>query len=74
MDNISKFCNHHVRHSIKSFDNIFTATIIYFIALIYLMYFVLISVQKINNIYLRNKFNIWSVHGIMNTSGLLQSK
>ena len=23
--------------------------------------------------YLRNEFNFWSVHGIMNTSGLLQS-
>ena len=25
-------------------------------------------------IYLRNKFNLWNVHGIMNTSGDLQSK
>ena len=24
--------------------------------------------------YLRNKFNFWSVHGIMNPSGLVQSK
>ena len=24
--------------------------------------------------YLRNEFNFWNVHGIMNTSGLLQSK
>ena len=24
-------------------------------------------------IYLRNKFKFWNVHGIMNTSGLLQS-
>ena len=24
--------------------------------------------------HLRNKFNFWSVHGIMNTSGLVQSK
>ena len=23
---------------------------------------------------LRNEFNFWNVHGIMNTSGLLQSK
>ena len=45
-----------------------------FIALIYLMYFVIISIQKINNIYFRNKFNFWSFHGIMNTSGLSQSK
>ena len=26
------------------------------------------------NVYLRNEFNFWSVHGIMNTSGLLQSE
>ena len=26
------------------------------------------------SVYLRNKFDFWSVHGIMNTSGLLQSK
>ena len=26
------------------------------------------------DIHLRNKFNFWNVHGIMNTSGLLQSK
>ena len=26
------------------------------------------------NIYLRNEFNFWNVHGIMNTSGLVQSK
>ena len=26
------------------------------------------------NSHLRNEFNFWSVHGIMNTSGLLQSK
>ena len=25
-------------------------------------------------VYLRNKFNFWSVHGIMNTSGRLQNK
>ena len=25
-------------------------------------------------VYLRNKFNFWNVHGIMNTSSLLQSK
>ena len=24
--------------------------------------------------YLRNEFNFWNVHGIMNTSGLVQSK
>ena len=24
--------------------------------------------------YLRNEFNFWKVHGIMNTSGLVQSK
>ena len=24
--------------------------------------------------YLSNEFNFWNVHGIMNTSGLLQSK
>ena len=24
--------------------------------------------------YLRNEFDFWNVHGIMNTSGLLQSK
>ena len=24
--------------------------------------------------HLRNEFNFWNVHGIMNTSGLLQSK
>ena len=27
-----------------------------------------------SNIHLRNKFDFWNVHGIMNTSGLLQSK
>ena len=25
-------------------------------------------------VYLRNEFNFWNVHGIMNTSGLVQSK
>ena len=25
-------------------------------------------------VHLRNKFNFWNVHGIMNTSGLLQSR
>ena len=25
-------------------------------------------------VYLRNEFNFWNVHGIMNTSGLLKSK
>ena len=25
-------------------------------------------------VHLRNKFNFWKIHGIMNTSGLLQSK
>ena len=25
-------------------------------------------------VYLRNKFDLWNVHGIMTTSGLLQSK
>ena len=26
------------------------------------------------SVHLRNEFNFWNVHGIMNTSGLLQSK
>ena len=26
------------------------------------------------NVHLRNEFNFWKVHGIMNTSGLVQSK
>ena len=26
------------------------------------------------NVYLRNEFDFWKVHGIMNTSGVLQSK
>ena len=28
----------------------------------------------LNVIYLRNEFNFWNVHGIMNTLGLVQSK
>ena len=32
--------------------------------------FPLVSVM----VYLKNEFNFWNVHGIMNTSGLLQSK
>ena len=48
--------------------------------------FLIIVINIINNIilmiiffkgffiYLRNKFNFWKVYGIMNTSGLLQSK
>ena len=28
---------------------------------------------SLNNVYLRNEFNFENVHGIMNTSGLLQS-
>ena len=35
---------------------------------------VCLSFQVINLCLLRNKFYIWKVHGIMNTSGLLQSK
>ena len=35
---------------------------------------VCLSFQVINLCLLRNKFYIWNVHGIMNTSGLLQSK
>ena len=27
-----------------------------------------------NTVYLRNEFDFWSVHGIMNASGLLQNK
>ena len=27
-----------------------------------------------NTVYFRNEFNFWNVHGIMNTSGLLQNK
>ena len=27
-----------------------------------------------SSLYLRNEFDFWKVHGIMNTSGLLQSK
>ena len=36
----------------------------------------LIIVQSLDEIvyYLRNDCNIWKVHGIMNTSGLVQSK
>ena len=30
--------------------------------------------RTIGPLVLRNKFNFWSVHGIMNPSGLLQSK
>ena len=30
--------------------------------------------MSVTMIYLRNEFNFWNVHGIMNTSGLLQSK
>ena len=30
--------------------------------------------MKAKTKYLRNEFNFWNVHGIMNTSGLLQSK
>ena len=28
----------------------------------------------LNRKHLRNEFNFWNVHGIMNTSGLVQSK
>ena len=31
----------------------------------------LLTIYSVN--YLRNEFNFWNVHGIMNTSGLLQS-
>ena len=30
--------------------------------------------MRFQSIHLRNEFNFWNVHGIMNTSGLLQSK
>ena len=30
--------------------------------------------HSLNCLYLRNEFDFWKVHGIMNTSGLLQSK
>ena len=36
--------------------------------------FQLTTTQDFKRHQLRNKFNFWSVHGIMNTSGLLQSK
>ena len=35
--------------------------------------FVITVTEKLTR-YLRNEFNFWYVHGIMNTSGLLQSK
>ena len=31
------------------------------------------SYQSVHQIHLRNEFDFWNVHGIMNTSGLLQS-
>ena len=31
-------------------------------------------IRKLYNHYLRNEFKFWNVHGIMNASGLLQSK
>ena len=34
------------------------------------MYFILLFIKR----YLTNEFNFWNAHGIMNTSGLLQSK
>ena len=30
--------------------------------------------KEVGGFYLRNEFNFWNVHGIMNTWGLLQSK
>ena len=33
-----------------------------------------VDLTKKHDNYLRNKFNFWSVHGIMNPSGLVQSK
>ena len=33
-----------------------------------------VTLWQIAHFYLRNEFNFWKVHGIMNTSGLLQSK
>ena len=36
-------------------------------------YVVCCFASHIKQIYLRNEFNFWNVHGIMNTSGLLQS-
>ena len=36
---------------------------------------IIISIDKtIESIHLRNEFDFWNVHRIMNTSGLLQSK
>ena len=42
-------------------------------SLISIVHVKLFSVCNIH-VYLRNKFNLWNVDGIMNTSGLLQSK
>ena len=40
----------------------------------YYLYLPILPTQNIFWVYLRNEFNFWNVHGIMNTSGLLQSK
>ena len=34
----------------------------------------MLILKNMFNLYLRNEFNFWNVHGIMNTSGLVQSK
>ena len=35
---------------------------------------IILFIFSLPSIYLRNEFEFWNVHGIMNTSGLLQSK
>ena len=36
--------------------------------------YTIILILSCKNSYLRNKFDFWNIHGIMNTSGFLQSK
>ena len=37
-------------------------------------YLIPVFVNQACSVYLRNEFNFWKVHGIMNSSGLVQSK